>query len=198
MFRPFVDEVCIGTIIASNEQGLQVSLGFFDEIFIPAYWMLRPSHYEPETGLWVWVPPDYDAQGDDDNHNDGNVTSIMNETLEGAETTTTTVAEQDNGFEMEIGSAIRFKVKALEFTQITKTAKGVQATTTTTSKFHVPNSSNKSSSDHRHHNATNSEEAIGGPVRKRSSSVDLTNNDKTPPCFYIVASICEDGLGLAR
>jgi DNA-directed RNA polymerase subunit E'/Rpb7 len=201
VFRPFVDEVCIGTIIASNEQGLQVSLGFFDEIFIPAYWMLRPSHYEPETGLWVWVPPDYDAQGDEDNNNnndddDGNVISSMNETSEGAETTTT-VAEQDNGFEMEIGSTIRFKVKALEFTQITKTAKGVQATTTTTSKFNVPNSSNKSSSD-RHHNATNSEEAIGGPVRKRSSSVDLTNNDKTPPCFYIVASICEDGLGLTR
>lgn len=145
--------------------------------------MLRPSHYEPETGLWVWVPPDYDAQGDDSNVN-------SDENLVEKET------EQDNGFEMEIGSSIRFKVKALEFTQITNTAKGVQATTTTTSKYYTNTSSNSSSE--LHHSAPNSEEAVAGPVRKRSSSVDLTNNDKTPACFYIVASICEDGLGLTR
>lgn len=172
-------------------------MGFFDEIFIPAYWMLRPSHYESETGLWVWVPPDYDSQGCDNTNDDENI-ARSDESPQDAEMTAT--VEQDNGFEMEIGSTIRFKVKALEFTQITKTAKGVQATTTTTSKLYIPNtsSSSNSSKPSSDRNAINSEESIGGPVRKRSSSVDLTNNDKTPPCFYIVASICEDGLGLTR
>lgn len=181
VFRPFVDEVCIGTIIASNEQGLQVSLGFFDEIFIPAYWMLRPSHYEPNTGLWVWVPPDYDAeQQQDENHS-----SEMSGEPQ----------DNESGFEMELGSSIRFKVKALEFTQVTNTVKGVQATTTTTSKYYGGANSNKTSPPDMHH-SSNTNDDNPGPVRKRSSSVDLTNNDKTPACFYIVASICEDGLGL--
>jgi hypothetical protein len=33
------------------------------------------------------------------------------------------------------------------------------------------------------------------PVRKRSSSVDLSDSN-IPPCMHITASICEDGLGL--
>lgn len=45
-----------------------------------------------------------------------------------------------NRFEIVIGSEIRFKVKAVNFTRITTTMKGVQATTTTSSS-HVPSSS---------------------------------------------------------
>ena len=31
IFRPFVDEVCTGTIIKSSSEGIQVSLGFFQD-----------------------------------------------------------------------------------------------------------------------------------------------------------------------
>jgi len=51
VFRPFVEEVCVGTIVESNEEGVRVSLGLFDDIFVPAYWMLRPSHYDKRTGF---------------------------------------------------------------------------------------------------------------------------------------------------
>jgi DNA-directed RNA polymerase III subunit RPC8 len=64
VFRPFVEEVCLGRILRSTAEGIQVSTGFFEEIFIPAYWMLRPSRYDEKTGLWVWTPK-YDDDEDE-------------------------------------------------------------------------------------------------------------------------------------
>eukprot|EP00977_Amphora_coffeiformis_P022202 scaffold10589_cov147-Amphora_coffeaeformis.AAC.2 len=67
VFRPFLEEVCLGQIVASNAEGVQVSLGgFFDQIYIPAYWMLRPSSYEEATGLWVWMPEYDDDDGEEE------------------------------------------------------------------------------------------------------------------------------------
>lgn len=56
VFRPFVEEVVLGKLLKSTPEGVQVSLGFFSDIFIPAYWMLNPSRYEKKSGLWVWTP----------------------------------------------------------------------------------------------------------------------------------------------
>jgi DNA-directed RNA polymerase III subunit RPC8 len=39
VFRPLVDEVCVGTIAESNEEGIRISLGeFFQDIFVPGEW----------------------------------------------------------------------------------------------------------------------------------------------------------------
>ena len=43
IFRPMEDEVLTGTIKAWNHQGLQVSLIFFEDIFIPASMMMEGS-----------------------------------------------------------------------------------------------------------------------------------------------------------
>eukprot|EP00978_Attheya_sp_CCMP212_P013589 scaffold34129_cov51-Attheya_sp.AAC.1 len=89
---------------------------------------------------------------------------------------------------MEIGSEIRFKVKAIHFTRVTNTAKGVQATTTTTAQS-APQSDRA--------RALSVGSADGEQsVRKRSSSFDLSDSQKFPASMQIVASICEDGLGL--
>ena len=57
VFRPFVEEVLIGIVKESNEGGIIVSVGgFFESVFIPAYWMLNPSTYDAKSGLWVWTP----------------------------------------------------------------------------------------------------------------------------------------------
>lgn len=187
VFRPFVEEVCVGVISESSREGLRVSLGdWFHDIFIPAYWMLRPSRYDDVSGLWVW-------------------------TQEGEE------GEEDGeGFEMELGSEIRFKVKAINFTQVTNTIKGVQATTTSTkgtsrlpggSAVFGTSGSNAASSAG---SKDSTKPAVDGgviakkedgghqqsPVRKRSSSVDLSDSSKIPASMHITASICEDGLGL--
>ncbi|EEC49369.1 predicted protein [Phaeodactylum tricornutum CCAP 1055/1] len=107
VFRPFVEEVCLGRITKSTAEGIHVSIGFFVDIFIPAYWMLRPSHYEEKSGLWIWTP-----KYDDD--------------------------EEDAEDEADDAASIR----------------------------------------------------------RRSSSVGLDENQALPPSMHIVASICEDGLGL--
>jgi len=182
VFRPFVEEVCVGVISESNEEGLRVSLGdWFHDIFIPAYWMLRPSRYDEESGFWVW-------------------------TQEGEE------GEDAEGFEMELGSEIRFKVKAINFTQITDTIKGVQATTTSTKgTSRLPGGSTVFGAKAPPSSTDATKPAADGvipkkedgeqtpvPVRKRSSSVDMSDSPKIPASMHITASICEDGLGLVN
>lgn len=180
VFRPFVEEVCIGRIIKSTADGVHVSLGeFFQDIFIPAYWMLRPSHYDEKVRLWVWTPNYDEEEGDENDDSEKQDTEAEEPTGDEGE------AKETGGdrFEMEIGAEIRFKVKSIQFTQVTNTAKGVQATTTTTAHSHsIPKEQEEKTSDK--------------PLRKRSLSVDLSDAADLPPTMHIVASICEDGLGL--
>ncbi len=177
IFRPFVEEVCLGHIVESNEDGITVALGdFFSHIFIPAYWMLRPSEYDQTSGLWVWTP-DY---GEEDADGDGG-------------------EEEAQRYEMEIGKEIRFKVKGINFTQVTNTAKGVQATTTSTTSRLMPGNTSSKGTEGDNLKSDNKldDSNDNRPVRKRSSSVDLSDS-MIPPCMHITASICEDGLGLVE
>ena len=279
VFRPFVDEVCVGKIVKSTPEGVHVSLGFFQDIFIPAYWMLRPSHYDESSGLWVWSP-NYDDEEDEEGEEEGSMetskeaksinangekrkdsatngsktehknnskvtvkqegsmpsksrTGGQNENPEGTENDgdeTGNQQEQDEEggedetgpLEMEIGAEIRFKVKSIHFTQVTNTAKGVQATTITTAYSHVfpptstastpsgaagTSSSASAGSGSAVHDGTTTSAApdnidstsdLQRPlnIRKRSTSVDLSEGQQLPPSMHIIASICEDGLGL--
>mmetsp|Transcript_1064 Transcript_1064/g.2649 ORF Transcript_1064/g.2649 Transcript_1064/m.2649 type:complete len:323 (-) Transcript_1064:1041-2009(-) len=199
VFRPFVEEVCVGNIVKSTEEGVQVSIGFFDDIFVPAYWMLNPSKYEAESGLWIWTPNYEDNENDEGEEEEevegagesADVDEASNdvETVKGEQQGAEQDGEEEdeNRFEMVIGAEIRFKVKSINFTQVTNTAKGVQATTTTTStSISTPKLDQKQS--------------VGGDgeksVRKRSASMDLSDSINVPASMHIVASICEDGLGL--
>ena len=131
------------------------------------YWMLKTSHYDHKLGLWIWTPQ-YDDEPDGED-------MVAEKTTE----------EEDEGIQLEmpIGSTIRFRVKSINFTQITSSAKGLQATTTsTTTSFPNPSAGKIDT---------------GFSVRKRSTSVDLTDVQKIPACMHITASICEDGLGIS-
>ncbi len=46
VFRPFADEVLSGSIHSISETGMKVSVGFFDEIFVPAHRLPSPHEYE--------------------------------------------------------------------------------------------------------------------------------------------------------
>jgi DNA-directed RNA polymerase III subunit RPC8 len=218
IFRPFVNEVCVGIIMHSSADGIQVSLGFFNDIFIPAYWMLSPSYYDNETGLWVWTPQ-YD---DDDNEQiDGgkesseSLRTIKNEESIGggggsgvkSEDVSTTKVLEDatNRYEMEIGSEIRFKVKSINFTQVTNTAKGMQSTTISmgSSATSAPTSSTDSKGGQTRSTTGGSSNSGGGDdasqpfQRRRSSSVSGVDDvHSLPSTMQIIGSICEDGLGL--
>ena len=165
LFQPFVEEVLSGTIRKSTSEGVWVSLGFFQDIFIPAYWMLNPSRYEESTGLWIWTPTYDEEEGDPEPTSDGEPRIKKEKDEE---------PHDEERYEMYLGAPIRFKVKSIQFTQITNTAKGMQATQT-----------------------NQQEEYTSNGRRQRSSSVGILDETKAPPAaMYIVASICEDGLGL--
>lgn len=57
VFRPFKGEILMGKILSASDMGIRISMGFFDDIFVPAPGMLfDPAKYiETEDGEWVWV-----------------------------------------------------------------------------------------------------------------------------------------------
>ena len=54
MFRPFVGEVMLGTVLRSTEDAIQVSLDFFDDVFIPKYSLPADCEFDARHKLWVW------------------------------------------------------------------------------------------------------------------------------------------------
>ena len=54
------EKIRLWMMCVSSEEGIRVSIGFFNSILIPSFWMLRPSHFDPKLKLWVWTP-EYDC-----------------------------------------------------------------------------------------------------------------------------------------
>jgi DNA-directed RNA polymerase III subunit RPC8 len=54
IMRPFVGEVLVGRIRSCTEEGVCVSLHFFDDVFIPARCLQASSRFNTEERLWVW------------------------------------------------------------------------------------------------------------------------------------------------
>eukprot|EP00522_Entomoneis_paludosa_P013225 CAMPEP_0172455434 /NCGR_PEP_ID=MMETSP1065-20121228/12062_1 /TAXON_ID=265537 /ORGANISM="Amphiprora paludosa, Strain CCMP125" /LENGTH=321 /DNA_ID=CAMNT_0013207895 /DNA_START=389 /DNA_END=1354 /DNA_ORIENTATION=- len=226
VFRPFVEEVCLGKVLRSTEEGLYVSLGFFEDIFIPAYWMLKPSAFDEKSGLWVWAPSDEDDEDDEgdgakeyakptngeeeksetgkgvsDNEKVGGPTTTKTEESQASEKEGEPSAEDNQFFQMEIGAEIRFKVKSIHFARITDSAKGRQAVLSTTDKALARKKPKQEASPEAGEGSSKDDPKIPSPsrpVRRRSSSVGLDDETALPPTMHIVASICEDGLGLTR
>ena len=239
VFRPFVDEILSGTIKECKPEGLQVRLGgFFQDILIPAYWMLNKSEYSEQTKEWTWTyVGDDDEDGDENNDNTENG---RDSTIPDAVGSGTSVVASDSGqdeikkedsreedeetmkYPMRSGDPIQFRVKSIQFTEVTNTAKGRVATTTTTDHSIIASARTRSrSGSGSHHDNTiggntghSASTAIsidgtgpdggdpskatmpkGRPLRSRSLSVDLSQVQPSPPSMFLIGSILEDGLG---
>ncbi|XP_062017009.1 DNA-directed RNA polymerase III subunit RPC8 [Rosa rugosa] len=61
-FRPFVGEIITAKVIESTANGLRLSLGFFDDIYIPTHRFPTPCHKKDDSKknvvLWYWKPSD--------------------------------------------------------------------------------------------------------------------------------------------
>ena len=80
---------------------------------------------------------------------------------------------------MRAGDEVRFRVRTVNFTQITTTAKGRIAVTNTEAAPVVdPNS------------------VPVEPTRRRSTSFDLSKEEESPSAMQIIGCCNEDGLGL--
>ena len=54
VFRPFVGEVLEGKLQKATAKGLYVSLGFFDDVFVPEHMLQEPSAFDETEQLWTW------------------------------------------------------------------------------------------------------------------------------------------------
>lgn len=73
VFRPFVGEIITARLKESKAEGLRLSLGFFDDIYVPAPLMPDPSRSEPDPEnknqvRWIWTygEQDYPIDGVDE------------------------------------------------------------------------------------------------------------------------------------
>lgn len=63
VFRPFLEEILEGVVKSSDADGMQVSLGFYEDVYIRRDSMMTNSHYDETDRTWVW-----DYQTDDETH----------------------------------------------------------------------------------------------------------------------------------
>jgi len=89
VFRPFIGEILTGKIKGSTEDGLVVSMHFFDHIFIPKENLPYPSTFDPTTWQWRWT---YETLGET---NSDSVVHLW----------------------MELDSKIKFMVMGVDFTK---------------------------------------------------------------------------------
>lgn len=55
VFRPFPGEVLTGRVKSSDPQGLRITMGFFDDVFVPREHLPEPSGYDHSEALWFWL-----------------------------------------------------------------------------------------------------------------------------------------------
>ncbi|CAO1622904.1 unnamed protein product [Parajaminaea phylloscopi] len=55
VFRPFIGEALVGKVMSSDESGIRVSMGFFDDIHIPVHLMPEPSAFDHHERAFFWL-----------------------------------------------------------------------------------------------------------------------------------------------
>lgn len=64
VFRPCIEEILMGKIRSCSQEGVHVTLGFFDDILIPPTALQHPSRFDETEQAWIW---EYDT-GDGSKH----------------------------------------------------------------------------------------------------------------------------------
>eukprot|EP01121_Diplochlamys_sp_Union-15-3_P022424 TRINITY_DN9543_c1_g1_i1.p1 TRINITY_DN9543_c1_g1~~TRINITY_DN9543_c1_g1_i1.p1 ORF type:complete len:206 (-),score=30.50 TRINITY_DN9543_c1_g1_i1:21-638(-) len=64
VFKPFVGEVLVGRILNSSEDGVHVSMAFFEHIFIPFTSLQQPSTFHRAEKKWLWEYSGYQLSMD--------------------------------------------------------------------------------------------------------------------------------------
>ena len=54
MFRPFVNSILIGRIKSASRESVQITMGFFDDITIPAEYLQTNSIFCDQLQTWMW------------------------------------------------------------------------------------------------------------------------------------------------
>ncbi|PGH00392.1 DNA-directed RNA polymerase [Blastomyces parvus] len=54
VFRPFKGEIILGKITSGTENGIKISLEFFNDIFIPPSLLLDGARFDFADQVWIW------------------------------------------------------------------------------------------------------------------------------------------------
>lgn len=107
--------------------------------------------------------------------------------------------ETGEEFLLEGGEEIRLRVRTVNFTKVTSSGKGLQATITSETKAPAPvlmDALHKTSNIEEDNNNNTTTTGLSNPVRRRSSSIGLNETDEVPSAMQLICSMNEDGLGL--
>ena len=190
VFRPFAGEVITGKILSSSREGVRVTLGFFDDILIPHFLLQQPASFDSAKNTWFW---NYDTEA---------------------------AADGEGGaFSMDRGEEVRFKVRTLSFVTVTNTVKerrtSVQSETRPPQRGAAAGGVGGAGAGGGGAGGGGGGGGGGdaglpepGTRRRASSSVGLiegrdagfgsgAGSGGEPAAMQIVASVQEDGLGLA-
>ncbi|CAN0120133.1 unnamed protein product [Pylaiella littoralis] len=177
VFRPFVGEILAGKVTSCTKQGIKVSLDFFANASIPKDLLQSPSVFV--RGEWLWSYPDPDEQEGEGGKGEG-----------GGEGS----GAEDSSFALSLHDEVRFRVRTLEFTQVTSTATGrLQATTVSTARGAGVATRGVVGGGGGGAAGNGAEPPV---VRERGTSVDLTDVEEVPSAMTITGSMNEEGLGL--
>lgn len=106
VFRPAIGEVLVGRISHVDPYGIKVSLGFFDDILIPAAFIPTPRAYDHSESAWFWAPTAAVDEAADD---------ALDPALEGNnEMAALDVPKEERAY-LGRGEILRFRVEAEEF-----------------------------------------------------------------------------------
>uniref|UniRef100_A0A4W6DKG8 DNA-directed RNA polymerase subunit n=1 Tax=Lates calcarifer TaxID=8187 RepID=A0A4W6DKG8_LATCA len=54
VFHPFLDEILVGKIKYCSQEGVHVTMGFFDDILIPPESLQQPAKFDEAEQVWLW------------------------------------------------------------------------------------------------------------------------------------------------
>ncbi|KAM5541365.1 hypothetical protein V8D89_004919 [Ganoderma adspersum] len=56
VFRPFASEVILAKVKSSDEDGVRLTVGFFDDIYVPLVYLPEPTAFDPKERAHFWLP----------------------------------------------------------------------------------------------------------------------------------------------
>ncbi|OCH89804.1 polymerase III polypeptide H [Obba rivulosa] len=56
VFRPFASEVLLAKVKSSDEDGIRLTLGFFDDVHVPQMFLPEPCAFDPNERAFFWLP----------------------------------------------------------------------------------------------------------------------------------------------
>ncbi|KAJ8698531.1 DNA-directed RNA polymerase III complex subunit Rpc25 [Pleurotus ostreatus] len=57
VFRPFPSEIILAKVKSVDAEGMRLTLGFFDDVYVPSAYLPAPSAFDISRRQHFWVPP---------------------------------------------------------------------------------------------------------------------------------------------